>query len=76
MKPSPAPKTIKVFKWIHAGLCVVRVEVEAVLLPDCPDDPSFTPQTVRWLEYLQRLADKGQVDELAKHGTVYVRKSA
>lgn len=54
--------------------CVVRVEADALLLPDCPDEPSFTPETVRWLEHLQELADAGQVDELTKLGTVYVRK--
>lgn len=69
-------KRIKVPKWIHAGPCVVRVEAEALLLPDCPDEPSFTPETVRWLERLQHLADNGEITELAKHGTVYVRKSA
>ena len=69
-------KNIKIAQWIHAGACVVRVEVDAVLLPDCPDEPSLTPETVRFLEHLQSLADVGRVDELAKHGTVYVRKSA
>lgn len=75
-RPSQPPKRIKVAQWIHAGPCVVRIEAEAILLPDCPDEPSFTPETVRRLEELQRLADDGRVDELAKHGTVYVRRSA
>ncbi len=69
-------KRITIPRWIHAGPCVVRVDVEALLLPDCPDEPSLTPQTVRWLEQLQKLADDGKIDELARHGTVYVRKSA
>lgn len=73
--PETAKRT-RVPQWIHAGPCVLRVEVEALLLPDCPNDPSFTPETVRWLEHLQRLADDGKIDELALHGTVYVRKSA
>lgn len=76
MNATPSPRTVKVPQWIHAGACVVRVDADAVLLPDCPDEPSFTPETVKWLEYLQRLADAGQIDELCKHGTVYVRKSA
>lgn len=67
---------IKVPQWIHADPCVVRVDVDALLLPDCPDEPSLTPETVRWLEHLQALADTGQIDELAKHRTVYVRRSA
>lgn len=73
---STAAKTIKVHQWIHAGACVVRVQVEALMLPDCPDEPSFTPETARWLEHLQSLADAGKVDELVKHGEVYVRRSA
>jgi hypothetical protein len=68
-------KRIKIPQWIHAGPCVVRVEAEAVILPDCPE-PSFEPATVRWLEELQRLADEGDVEELSRHGTVYVRRSA
>ena len=71
-----APHTTRVSQWIHAGPCVVRVEVEALLLPDCPDEPSFTPETVRWLEELQRLADAGKIEDLARFGTVYVRRSA
>lgn len=69
-------KRIRIPQWIHAGPCVVRVEVEALVLPDCPDEPSLTPQTVRWLEELQRLADAGSVEELERHGDVYVRKTA
>lgn len=69
-------KPIKVAQWIHAGPCVVRVEVDAWLLPDCPDEPSLEPATVRWLERLQQLADQGNIDELIQHGTVYVRRSA
>lgn len=76
MNLPPNAKVVKVPQWIHAGSCVVRVDADGVLLPDCPDEPSFTPETARWLESLQRLADAGQVDELVKHGTVYVRKSA
>ncbi len=71
-----ASKTIKIVQWIHAGPCVARVDVEALLLPDGPDEPSLTPETVRFLEHLQSLADAGRIDELSKHGTVYVRKSA
>jgi hypothetical protein len=50
-------KHIQIPKWIHAGPCVVRVEVEALLLPHCPDEPSLAPATMRWLEQLQALAD-------------------
>lgn len=76
MNHPPDAKKITVPQWIHAGTCVVRVDVEGLLLPDCPDEPSFTPETVRRLEHLQSLADAGQINELLKHGTVYVRKSA
>jgi hypothetical protein len=71
----PNARHIQVPQWIHSGQCVVRVDVDAILLPDCPD-PSLTPETVRWLEELQRLADSGKVDELSKFGTVYIRRSA
>jgi hypothetical protein len=64
---------VKVLRWILAESCVLRVEADALVFPDCPE-PSFTPQTVRWLEHLQSLADNNQVEELAKHGTVYVRR--
>lgn len=69
-------KQIKIERWIHASQCVVRVEVEAVIPDADPSEPCLEPQTIRFLDELQRKADQGLVSELAKAGDVYVRKSA
>ncbi len=37
---------------------------------------SIEAETMRYLDRLQALADAGDVDELEKHGDVYVRRSA
>jgi hypothetical protein len=84
MTPDAAPLTIpgkrvRVPKWVHGRLCVVRVEVDAVLPdadPSVPPDPCLEPATLRWLDELQRQADAGDVDALAKVGDVFVRRSA
>jgi hypothetical protein len=65
-----------VHKWIHSDLCVLHVEVEAVIPDFEPREPLLTPPIVRFLDSLQSLANAGQIDELAKHGTVYVRRTA
>ena len=65
-----------VWKWIHSKTCAVRVQVEAIIADADPSEPCLEPQTVRWLDELQRLANEGKVDELEKHGQVYVRRSA
>lgn len=41
-----------------------------------PSEPCLEPETVRWLDELQRLADAGDTEALAKVGDVYVRRSA
>jgi len=66
----------RVTKWIHGDLCVARIEVDAVLPAFDPTEPYLEPATVRFLDQLQQLANTGRVDELAKHGRVYVRKTA
>jgi hypothetical protein len=69
-------KRITLTKWIHGRQCVVSVQVDA-LIPDAdPTEPCLEPHTVRWLDELQGLADRGDVDALAKVGQVYVRKTA
>jgi hypothetical protein len=70
-----ATKT-RVTKWIHGDLCVARVEVDALLPAFDPTEPYLEPATVRFLDQLQQLANAGRVDELAKHGRVYVRQTA
>jgi hypothetical protein len=71
-----AGRRIKVPRWIHADSCVVRVEVEAVIPDSDPSEPCLEPQTVRWLDELQRQAKAGDLDALARVGEVYVRRSA
>jgi hypothetical protein len=66
----------KIERWIHARPCVVRVEVDAIIPDADPSEPCLEPQTIRYLDELQRKADAGLVAELAKVGDVYVRQSA
>jgi len=69
-------KRIKVEQWIHAPACVARVEVEAIIPDADPSEPCLEPQTLRFLDELQAKADQGLVNELARFGDVYVRRSA
>ncbi len=69
-------KRTKIERWIHAESCVVRVEVEGILPDADPSEPCLEPQTVRYLDDLQRKADQGLIDELAQAGDVYVRQLA
>ena len=69
-------KKVKVTRWIHAGVCVVKVQVDAVIPDEDPSEPCLEPATLRRLDELQQLADAGRITELAKYGTVYVRQSA
>ncbi len=73
---APQGKHTKIEKWIHAASCVVRVEVDAVVPDADPSEPCLEPQTIRFLDDLQAKADRGLVNELAKIGDVYVRRSA
>jgi hypothetical protein len=63
-------------RWIHAGPCVVRVEVEAVVLKDDPSEPCFEPNTVAFLRKVHEHAEAGDAEWLKKVGDVYVRLSA
>lgn len=67
---------VKISKWVHSGPVAVRIVVEAVLLPECPQEPNLEPRTVRLLDETQRLADAGDLDALAKIGEVYMLRSA
>lgn len=69
-------KRVRVPQWIHGTLCAIRVEVEAVIPDADPSEPCFEPDAIRYLDRLQQLADAGDVDELEKHGEVFVRRSA
>jgi len=63
-------------KWIQGSHFVVRVQVEGVIPQSDPSEPCLEPDTVRLLDELQHLADAGDIEALAKHGEVYVRRSA
>ena len=67
---------IRVAEWIAGDRCVVRVDVDAVIPDADPSEPCFEPPAVKWMDELQRLANEGNLDELAKHGDVYVRRTA
>ena len=69
-------KKVRVPKWIHGELCVLHLDIEAIVPEFDPSQTVLTPSTVRFLDQLQRMANEGKIDELSKHGTVYVRKSA
>jgi len=69
-------RRVRVTKWIHGRLCVVRVEADAVIPDADPSEPCLEPATLRWLDELQKLADAGNVEALEKVGEVFVQRSA
>ena len=69
-------KRVSEDRWIHAGPCVVRVEVEAVFPKDDPSEPCYEPETVEFLREVRERAEAGDVDWLKNVGDVYVRLSA
>jgi hypothetical protein len=52
-------KRVRFHRWIHAGPCVVRTEVDAVIPDDDPSEPCLSPQTLVFLGEVQWLADSG-----------------
>lgn len=66
----------RITKWIHAGDCVVRVEVEGVYPDEDPSEVCLEPDTLKFLDHVQSLADSGNVDALAKLGEVFVRRKS
>jgi hypothetical protein len=72
-------KRVKLKKWIHGDRFVVQVEVEGVLPEADPSEPCLEPQTIRWLDELQRLADTGDEDSIRRvtgSHPLYTRRSA
>lgn len=72
-------KHIHLKKWIHGARCVIQVEVEAVIPDAEPSEPCLEPDTVRWLDDLQRFADAGDVDEITARvpgASLYLKRSA
>ena len=60
-------------EWVRGGNYAVAVEVETVFPADDPSVPCLKPETVRYLEKLTECAAAGDLDELRKAGTVYVK---
>ena len=69
-------KRIKLSKWISGDRFAVRVFVDAVIPVDDQSEPCLEPDTIRFLDSLQQLADAGDVEELERFGEVFIRKSA
>ncbi len=69
-------KRVKEDRWIHAGPCVVRVEVDAVIPGDDPSEPCYEQKTVEFLREVHERAEAGDVEWLKDVGDVYVRLSA
>jgi hypothetical protein len=60
-------------QWVRGGAYAVAVPVEAVFPQEDPSVPCLIPETVRYLEKLTERAAAGDLDELRKAGTVYVK---
>ena len=69
-------KRVSEVRWVHAGPCVVRVEVEAVVPTDDPSEPCYESETVEFLREVHERAEAGDVEWLKNVGDVYVRLSA
>lgn len=69
-------KRVKRTRWIHSGLCVVRVEVDAVIPVDDPSEPCFEPKTVEFLRDVRDHADAGDIEWLKRVGEVYAKVPA
>ncbi len=59
-------------RWIHAGSCVVQVEVDAVIPVDDPSEPCFEPETVEFLRQVYERARADDIDWLKRIGKVFV----
>lgn len=73
LKTQESDRKERIIEWVAGGPYVVAVEVEAVYPVDDPSEPCLTPDTVRFLEKLEELAEAGDVAALKRAGTVYVR---
>ncbi len=63
----------RLMQWVRGGDYAVAVDVEAVYPPEDSSVPCLRPDMVRYLEKLTERAAAGDLDELRKAGTVYVK---
>jgi len=66
---------VRVWRWVHSGPIAVHVEVDAVIPKDDPTEPCLTAEVARHLDYLQQLADEGNMAKLAQFGEVFIRQA-
>ena len=64
-------KRFKRTRLIQKGRYVVAVEVEMVVPPDDPSEPCYEAETVTLLREVADRAERGDVEWLRGHGTVY-----
>ena len=69
-------RRVKRIRWVHAGPCVVRVEVDAVIPVDDASEPCFEPATVEFLREVHERAEARDIAWLNNVGDVYLRHSA
>jgi len=64
-------KRLKRTRLVQKGRYVVAVEVEMVVPPDDPSEPCYESEAVKLLQQVAEHAERGDVDWLRQHGTVY-----
>jgi hypothetical protein len=64
-------KRLKRTRFIQKGRYVVIVEVEMVVPPDDPSEPCYEAETVAMLKEVAEHAERGDLEWLRRHGTVY-----
>ena len=67
---------VKRTRLIQTDRYVVAVEVELVVPPDDPSEPSYEAETVRFLREVRERAERGDEDWLRRHGKLYVATEA
>ena len=69
-------KRIQRTRLIHTDRYVVAVNVELVIPDDDPSEPCYEPETVKFLQQVEEHAQRGDLDWLKRHGTVYAALDA
>ncbi len=62
---------IKRKRLIQTDKYVVAVEVEMVIPADDPSEPCYEAETVKFLKEVKERAERGELNWLKQHGTVY-----